>query len=691
MIPQSKDISVVSTLEPEHTIAMSIDPMAARHLMDILSGIYSDDEMAVIREYTTNAMDSHIEAGVNRPVEIKTPSRLFPWFEVRDYGIGMSIDDIKNIYSMYGASTKRNTQDQTGSIGIGAKSALAYGAEFTVEAIKNGKKAVVLVGRDENGDGVMEVLAETDSDQDNGVLIRIPVNSNFDSFCSKIKKFHKYVTPGKLLVDGEHADRSEFIKLKDDMYAIARSGYYSESQTHIVMGEVAYPINFNEVQRFHDAYDVIIFVEMGAVKFTPSREELYYDNQTRALIDKYRTDFNNNLIEYLQKTVDDCIDAVSAFNLSIQHRKSLGYVNSRDAVFTYQGKELPGRNNFQFETTCVSWSPRLFDGKPKSQYDYFPKCHTTPNYTISDLKAEHVFVKNWDNKRFTKTQAEKLHLLIEQLGIDDPGAAFMLTTDFNMFWLLKGLTVIDYADVRKMKGTINSNRRKKNEARKYQGLGDGRALDDYVPDSKNKIWYGSKYELKLGRNTNWATRMQDFSDLNGHEFYYVADNELEKFIATYPKAKHYTEFYKEQVNDYINNISDEDRSFIINQDGIRHFHLLDESLIEDPELKMLVKFGLARNGNSPILTKWRLMYKYLESVCSDDREQLLKLMPKGDRKVSSKILNRYPLLNCSYGYSDVYDLDIKRAMTDYCNWRYKIYCDMFDDAGTLNSDEEKES
>ena len=73
--------------------------------------LYSDPELAVIREYSTNAFDAHIEAGVTRPIEITTPTHLCPFFKVRDYGFGLDVEDIREIYSQYGASTKRESDD----------------------------------------------------------------------------------------------------------------------------------------------------------------------------------------------------------------------------------------------------------------------------------------------------------------------------------------------------------------------------------------------------------------------------------------------------------------------------------------------------------------------------------------------------------------------------------------------------
>ena len=81
------------------------------HILNILrSKLYSNKILAVIREYCSNAYDAHIEVGKNDvPIKVVLPSEYDSNFRVRDYGPGLSEDDIRNIYVMYGASTKRQS------------------------------------------------------------------------------------------------------------------------------------------------------------------------------------------------------------------------------------------------------------------------------------------------------------------------------------------------------------------------------------------------------------------------------------------------------------------------------------------------------------------------------------------------------------------------------------------------------
>src|SRR5271167_2884058 len=105
MIITPEDTTQQSNIDG-NKIAMRFDEDSLVHLMSLLTNAYTDPELAVVREYSTNARDSHIEAGQTRAIEVETPSALKPVLIIRDFGIGLSEQDIEEVYSLYGASTK---------------------------------------------------------------------------------------------------------------------------------------------------------------------------------------------------------------------------------------------------------------------------------------------------------------------------------------------------------------------------------------------------------------------------------------------------------------------------------------------------------------------------------------------------------------------------------------------------------
>ena len=107
------------------------------------SGLYANKIRAIIRELSCNAVDSHVAAGKSdTPFDVHLPNQLEPHFSIRDYGTGLNHEQVKNIYTTYFESTKTNSNEFIGALGLGSKSPFAYTDNFTVTAIQGNKKGI---------------------------------------------------------------------------------------------------------------------------------------------------------------------------------------------------------------------------------------------------------------------------------------------------------------------------------------------------------------------------------------------------------------------------------------------------------------------------------------------------------------------------------------------------------------------
>lgn len=296
-------------------VAMRVDENSLAHLMSVLTKLYSDDELAVIREYPTNALDSHVEAGQTRPIEVWTPSALSPFFKVKDYGLGMSVDDITQVYSAYGASTKRSSDTQVGMLGLGAKSALALVPQFNVIAIKDGVKTYVSVSRTTSGGGEMRIIDTVSTTESNGVEISIPVPRS-TTFYQKCVNFFRFWEPGTVLLDGKEPNPISGLKVGD---FIVQSDLRED---YIVMGNVAYPVSDGLYGYSWHKKGIVARVDIGEVNFTPSREELHYTAKTNDTIARLRIDFRNSLFASAQKDVSGAASHSEAFQIAEKWRSS---------------------------------------------------------------------------------------------------------------------------------------------------------------------------------------------------------------------------------------------------------------------------------------------------------------------------------------------------------------------------------
>jgi HSP90 family molecular chaperone len=123
MILENQKDSIIFTDGDEVTqsIGMSLDMSSAQVLMQMLSkNLYSDPIGSTIREVTSNALDSHRRSGTDDPVVVSFKVNLNNSYEfsVEDFGTGLDDNDVENIISKYGKSTKRLSNNELGMFGL---------------------------------------------------------------------------------------------------------------------------------------------------------------------------------------------------------------------------------------------------------------------------------------------------------------------------------------------------------------------------------------------------------------------------------------------------------------------------------------------------------------------------------------------------------------------------------------------
>lgn len=307
------------------TVDFGIQRQNMRHLMGILRDqLYSDKILAPIREYSCNAYDANVENGKKDvPIRVTFPTSMFPEFRIRDEGKGLSYHEMVNIFCSYGESTKRNSNEYIGQLGIGSKSAFAYGDNFLVSSYKDGKKTTYNCVLDNSGIGTLILLTEEDSNEPSGLEILIPVIENdFNSFIEKGLNFFKFwkVTPTIHGLDG--AVISRYV---DSNVNVIWSGENWECRTPtaltrnihiIVMGNISYPIDWNLVYSYYDLnynYNeiiqllrpntLIINANIGDIDMSPSRESLQYTPKTISYLKSIIENIKSNLEDNFTKSI----------------------------------------------------------------------------------------------------------------------------------------------------------------------------------------------------------------------------------------------------------------------------------------------------------------------------------------------------------------------------------------------------
>lgn len=146
--------------------------------------LYENKVRTLVQEYICNARDAHREVGKDAStLEITMPTRLSPTFKVKDFGPGISTDRMDRVFRLYGASTKRGSNNQTGGFGIGAKSAWSYTDSFTVVTVVDGSRRTYVCHTGHNNQGSLDLIKTDHTDEPNGTEIQIAVrNQDIDEF-----------------------------------------------------------------------------------------------------------------------------------------------------------------------------------------------------------------------------------------------------------------------------------------------------------------------------------------------------------------------------------------------------------------------------------------------------------------------------------------------------------------------------
>ena len=291
----------------DSNFTIEMNPKMFRTLSDTM---YQDKIGSMIRELSCNAMDAHIAAGeADKPFTIHLPDQIEPWFSVKDEGIGLSDQDIRSMYTSYGASTKDQSNDMVGAFGLGSKTPFAYTDQFTVTSIYDGMKRVyVAVMVDELP--VIKLQHEEETSEHPGLEVNVGVNDyDFSTFRDKVLAQLRFFKVKPTLLNNRYdvqfkdLDALEAL-IERDGIKVFKQGYRDDIRgIWVVQGGVGYILSIEKLGDMEDAAKsfakaiaekgAVIRVDIGDVEVTASREGISYTENTRKRIVKRLTDVAN--------------------------------------------------------------------------------------------------------------------------------------------------------------------------------------------------------------------------------------------------------------------------------------------------------------------------------------------------------------------------------------------------------------
>jgi len=373
--------------------AKSFTINASAEAFKILSNdLYSNKVRAVIRELVSNALDSHIEAINPCPVLVHLPCDKESWFSVKDNGTGMSDNDIMTLYTTFFKSTKDEKVEQIGKLGLGSKCPFCINDNFTVISRFNKVKRTYKCFIDKNKGPMISKLGQEDTIEHNGLEVKVDVASKyFSQFEKEAKYIFKFIDATPVFCKNKSVDipKREILLKGSSWEIISRESslypysYYGVNLTAI-QANTPYEIN-NTIFKYDYEYRILIKSTKldinfpnNSLSFTPSREELSYDDETKNAIFNKIKDIIDEIPILIQKKIDSaksywdaCVTynmiATKAFESKAAFKKiiTLAKTDNNEIKFTWRDKVVSDIIKIEFPEGDLS-TLRVFKKRPRS-------------------------------------------------------------------------------------------------------------------------------------------------------------------------------------------------------------------------------------------------------------------------------------------------------------------------------------
>lgn len=528
-----KPINVVES-DSFDSVSFGIKQSGLPYIFNILRNqLYSNKPLAVLREIACNAQDANIEAGSKRPIEVKLPSKLDPTLTIRDFGNGLSADDIKNLYCYYGESTKRESNSAIGYYGIGKFAPFSYGDNFVLISYHNGKKTTYNAFIDETKIGKIVKLKEEKSSEPTGVIVSVPIREeDTETFLKTAIELFKYFKNKPKITGARKEDVASIYDRKPVFegscwryYGAKDRSYYHSNNSVAVMG-VGYDIDSSDVGFKDDTLESLcnqgfeVDFTLGELDITASRESLEYTDKTkkaiRAKFKKVREEIAESINSQF-KAIDNIFDTKALYHEVFGTYGSLGYI-IRDSL-----------NN------KVTWNNKVINDQVIPFTDKVRKLISSGGVTARFYSKSRRSSKLVSESEETRIVCEKGHKIL----VNDTGSAMGVTLRLATLWnqlgeSIDGAYVFAFKDdankdlFDKEIGLIQKNYLKLSD---YDKIEIQKVTSGSVVATKNPKHSSQIFKFKRNDARNWGTKSSNWEtmsiDLANDTAIYVEINAFE--------------------------------------------------------------------------------------------------------------------------------------------------------------------
>lgn len=274
---------------------------SAKAFQILSNSLYKDKIKAVVRELSCNAYDAHVAANKKDiPFDVHLPSSIESFFSVKDYGVGLSEEDIFTLYTTYFDSTKTDSNEYVGALGLGSKSPFAYTDSFSITSIYNGTKTFYTAFINEEQLPCILKVDSISTEESNGIEVLLAVKKeDIDQFIEEAELIYAWfdVKPNFNI---EFSVTTDIVAQYENWFKVKK-----QNESYIIQGQVCYPLNNNIIEKLISR--CYIKVPIGTFDITPSREELSLTKRTLNILSKIIKETNESMQKYCE-TLEEKLD-----------------------------------------------------------------------------------------------------------------------------------------------------------------------------------------------------------------------------------------------------------------------------------------------------------------------------------------------------------------------------------------------
>lgn len=481
--------------------------------------LYSNKVAAVCREVASNSRDANREAGKgNLPITISISSSNSLLDEgvsisFRDSGVGISPSRIDNVFLKYGSSTKRDSNNQTGGFGIGAKTPFAYTNEFLISTIseENGVRLHNIYQALISNEGGQEVsqlilVSSMETTEETGTEIIVPIKEE-DKY-EFLEECRKATSLWEVQPTIMYENEIQNLKIKDLFNEKDFRVIYGDYQTSLF--DVSYDEMFLEIdgipyslsctklgrisedsrRKLENSFlysmisrhsyktvkrNILLCFETGELTLSASREDIEYTEENiKLIISKFEKLVNfietNILEEFASKTTE--LEKIMSFNSFGYTGESVKEDSDIEVIFkdfyrSYNAKSLikihyPEVKTYSNLKSLSLSSLDFYQILNGDRFSFTKKNLINSQLPNEELLRENLIVFKNFNEKSNYNKNLTLQKEIEEKGLN--GVIFLFgfegdLEDNKFINLLKeiNINVINYEEVEKTKVQRSSN------------------------------------------------------------------------------------------------------------------------------------------------------------------------------------------------------------------------------------------